>query len=419
VSNPFAQLGLSPEALDALRRARFTQPTPIQARAIPAVLTGRDVIGCAATGTGKTAAYVLPLVERFAKRRGTLGLVLAPTRELVQQISEPVRFFAEPRGLTHAVIIGGEDMAAQVEALQQRPTFVLATPGRLVDLMGAGAAAFPRLESLVLDEADRMLDMGFLPQLQRILKALPRRRQTLLFSATLGAEVSRFARAQLREAVRVEVTRSGTPAERAEQRLYQVKPEEKTPLLLTLLARDEATALVFTRTKERADKVHRALQRAGHRCGVLHADRTQSQRRQAMEGFREGTYRCLVATDIAARGLDVEDVGHVINYDLPHAPEDYVHRIGRTARAQASGVASTFATARDGATLANIERIMRAKVPRVPVPREDPLFQEHWERFLAAQREPGPPQKDHGVSKRASGHEPGRHGRTHKRRGDS
>jgi ATP-dependent RNA helicase RhlE len=416
VSDTFAQLHLSREALDALRRARFTRPTPIQARAIPPALEGKDVIGCAATGTGKTAAYVLPLVERFAGKKGTLGLVLAPTRELVLQIAEPVRFFAEPRGLTHAVVIGGEDMAAQVEALKQRPSFVLATPGRLVDLLETDAAAFPHLEALVLDEADRMLDMGFLPQLERILAALPRRRQTLLFSATLGPDVSRFARERLYRPVRVEVTRSGTPAERAEQRLYFVKPEEKTPLLLSLLSRDEATALIFTRTKERADKVHKHLQRAGYRCAVLHADRTQNQRRQALDGFREGTYRCLVATDIAARGLDIEDVGHVINYDLPHAPEDYVHRIGRTARAEASGVASTFATSKDSAVLAQVERLMRAKVPRVAVPREDPVFQKEWERLLASQRDPGPPQKEHGQSQRKPGQEPGRHARTHKKK---
>ena len=416
MSSSFAQLGLSPEALEALRRARFTQPTPIQVRAIPPALEGKDVIGCAATGTGKTAAYVLPLVERFAGRKGTHGLVLAPTRELVQQIAEPVRFFSEPRGLTHAVVIGGEDMTAQVEALKQQPSFVLATPGRLVDLMETGAATFRHLEALVLDEADRMLDMGFLPQIERILAALPRRRQTLLFSATLGPDVTRFARERLRAPVRVEVTRSGTPAERAEQRLYRVKPEEKTPLLLALLAGDESTALIFTRTKERADKVHQALQRSGHRCAVLHADRTQNQRKQAMDGFRKGTYRCLVATDIAARGLDVEDVGHVINYDLPHAPEDYVHRIGRTARAEASGVASTFATSKDDPMLARIERIMRAKIPRVPVPREDAVFKAEWERLLAAQRDPGPPQKEHGVSKRAPDQAPGRHARTHKRR---
>ncbi len=415
MSDTFQQLGLSPESLDALRRARFSKPTPIQAQAIPPALAGKDVIGCAATGTGKTAAYVLPLVERFAGRKGTLGLVLAPTRELVQQIAGPVGFFGESRGVTHAVVIGGEDMGAQVEALKHKPTLVLATPGRLVDLLGSGTAKFPHLEALVLDEADRMLDMGFLPQIEQILAALPRKRQTLLYSATLGPDVSRFAREWLHKPVRVEVTRSGTPAERAEQRLYVVKPEEKSALLLTLLARDEATALVFTRTKERADKVHQSLQRAGYKCTVLHADRTQDQRNQAMEGFRKGTYRCLVATDIAARGLDVEDVGHVINNDLPHVPEDYVHRIGRTARASASGVASTFATAKDRQMVESIERVMRGGIPRATVPREDPIFQAEMERREAAQRDPGPPQKDHGVSKKESGQAPGRHARTHGR----
>jgi ATP-dependent RNA helicase RhlE len=195
-----------------------------------------------------------------------------------------------------------------------------------------------------------------------------------------------------------------------------VKPEEKSPLLLTLLAHGEASALIFTRTKERADKVHGLLQREGHRCALLHADRTQNQRKQAMEGFRQGTYRCLVATDIAARGLDIEDVGHVINYDLPHAPEDYVHRIGRTARAGASGVASTFATTRDSAVLVQVERLMRARIPRVSMPREDPAFQKEWERLLAKRKDPGPPQKDHGQSQRKPGQELGRHARTHKKK---
>ncbi|WP_141593277.1 MULTISPECIES: DEAD/DEAH box helicase [unclassified Myxococcus] len=416
MSDTFDNLGLSRETLGALRRARFTQPTPIQQQAIPPALAGRDVIGCAATGTGKTAAYVLPLVERLAGKKGTLALVLAPTRELVQQIAEPVRFFAEPRRLTHATVIGGEDMGAQVNALKTLPSFVIATPGRLVDLMENTAIRFPHLEALVLDEADRMLDMGFLPQLERIVAHLPRRRQTLLFSATLGPDVTRFAKSRLYKPVRLEVTRSGTPAERAEQRLYFLRPEEKTPLLLTLLAQDSATALVFTRAKERVDKVQRALQRAGHRTAVLHADRTQNQRKQAMEGFRNGTYRCLVATDIAARGLDVEDVGHVINYDLPHAPEDYVHRIGRTARATASGVASTFATTREGQVITRIEHLMRSEIPRVQVPREDPVFKEAWEAFLAAQKDPGPPQKDHGQSKRAPDQTPGRHARSHGKR---
>ncbi|HSP77187.1 MAG TPA: DEAD/DEAH box helicase, partial [Myxococcaceae bacterium] len=222
MSQRFDQLGLSPTTLEALRRARFESPTPIQARAIPVALSGKDVIGCAATGTGKTAAYVLPLVERFRGQKGTRALVLGPTRELVLQIAEVVRAFAEPHGLRHAVVIGGEDMGAQVAALRSQPGFVLATPGRLVDLIASRAAPLSRIEALVLDEADRMLDMGFRPQLERIFQALPRQRQTLLFSATLGPDVTAFARGSLRRPVKVEVTPSGTPAARARQVLYLV-----------------------------------------------------------------------------------------------------------------------------------------------------------------------------------------------------
>ncbi|MFE8595952.1 DEAD/DEAH box helicase [Archangium violaceum] len=387
MSNSFKSLGLSPETLGAVRRARFTAPTPIQAQAIPPALAGRDVIGCAATGTGKTAAYLLPLIERLAGEPGPTGLVLAPTRELVQQIAQEASFFGEPRGVTQAVVIGGTDMSAQVEALRQKPTLVLATPGRLADLLQAGAVNLSAVRTLVLDEADRMLEMGFLPELQRILAALPRERQTLLFSATLGHNVTLFAQELLRRPVRVEVTPSGTPAARAVQRMYEVEADEKYPLLLALLERDQLSALVFTRTRERAEKVQEVLKRAGHKSALIHSDRTQGQRRQALEGFRRGQYRCLVATDIASRGLDVEDVGHVINFDLPHSPEDYVHRIGRTARAGASGRASTFVTERDEETVRAIERIIRMPVPRAEVPRTDPAFLEERETFRAEQGE--------------------------------
>jgi ATP-dependent RNA helicase RhlE len=387
VSNSFKTLGLSPETLGAVRRARFASPTPIQAQAIPPALAGRDVIGCAATGTGKTAAYLLPLIERSAGAQGPVALVLAPTRELVQQIAEEAAFFGEPRGVTRAVVIGGTDMSAQVEALGQRPTLVLATPGRLADLIKTGVANLSAVRMLVLDEADRMLEMGFLPELQQILAALPRERQTLLFSATLGHNVTLFAQELLRRPVKVEVTPSGTPAARAVQRMYEVDADEKYPLLLSLLARDQLSALVFTRTRERAEKVLEALKRAGHKASLIHSDRTQGQRRQALEGFRRGQYRCLVATDIASRGLDVEDVGHVINFDLPHAPEDYVHRIGRTARAGASGRASTFVTERDEETVRAIERIIRMPVPRAEVPRTDPVFLEELETWRTGQED--------------------------------
>ncbi len=370
-----------------MRRARFASPTPIQAQAIPPALAGRDVIGCAATGTGKTAAYLLPLVERLAGEPGPAGLVLAPTRELVQQIAEEATFFGEPRGVSRAVVIGGTDMGAQVEALRQRPSLVLATPGRLADLLKAGAVNLSAVRMLVLDEADRMLELGFQPELEQILAALPRERQTLLFSATLGHNVTRFAQEVLRRPVRVEVTPSGTPAARAVQRMYEVEATEKYPLLLSLLARDQLSAIVFTRTRERAEKVQEILKGAGYKAALIHSDRTQGQRRQALEGFRNGLYRCLVATDIASRGLDVDDVGHVINFDLPHSPEDYVHRIGRTARAGASGRASTFVTARDEETVHAIERIIRMPLPRAEVPREDPAFREELEAFEGGQEE--------------------------------
>jgi ATP-dependent RNA helicase RhlE len=381
VSSSFKSLGLSAESLGAVRRARFASPTPIQAQAIPPALAGRDVIGCAATGTGKTAAYLLPLVERLAGEPGPLGLVLAPTRELVQQIAEEATFFGEPRGVSRAVVIGGTDMAAQVEALRQHPSLVLATPGRLADLLKEGVADLSAVRMLVLDEADRMLEMGFQPELERILAALPRERQTLLFSATLGHNVTLFAQEVLRRPVRVEVTPSGTPAARAVQRMYEVEPAEKYPLMLSLLARDQLSAIVFTRTRERAEKVQEVLKRAGYKSAAIHSDRTQGQRRQALEGFRRGQYRCLVATDIASRGLDVDDIGHVINFDLPHSPEDYVHRIGRTARAGASGRASTFVTERDEDTVRAIERIIRMPLPRADVPRTDSVFREELETF--------------------------------------
>ncbi|PTL79875.1 DEAD/DEAH box helicase [Vitiosangium sp. GDMCC 1.1324] len=379
MSNSFKSLGLSPESLGAVRRARFVSPTPIQAQAIPPALAGRDVIGCAVTGTGKTAAYLLPLVERLAGAQGPAGLVLAPTRELVQQIAQEAAFFGGARDVSQAVVIGGTDMAAQVEVLRQRPSLILATPGRLADLLKAGAVSLSGVRMLVLDEADRMLEMGFMPELEQILAALPNGRQTLLFSATLGHNVTRFAQEVLRRPVRVEVTPSGTPAARAVQRAYEVEPAEKYPLLLSLLARDQLSAIVFTRTRERADKVLEVLKRAGHKSAAIHSDRTQGQRRQALEGFRKGQYRCLVATDIASRGLDVEDIGHVINFDLPHSPEDYVHRIGRTARAGASGRASSFITERDEETVRAIERIIRMSLPRAEVPREDPVFVEELE----------------------------------------
>jgi ATP-dependent RNA helicase RhlE len=382
VSTTFDTLNLSPESLGAVKRARFHAPTPIQAQAIPPALAGRDVIGCAATGTGKTAAYLLPVMERLAgAAEGPVGLVLAPTRELAQQIAEQARFFGEPHGIRQTLVVGGAEAGAQVEALRQRPTLVIATPGRLADLVREHVVELGRVRMLVLDEADRMLEMGFAPELSQILDALPRERQTLLFSATLGHDVTRFAQETLRRPVRAEVTPSGTPAARAVQRLYEVEVEEKGPLLLTLLARDQLSTLVFTRTQERAERVQALLREAGYKAAVFHGERTRGQRRQALAGFQEGQYRCLVATDLAARGLDVEDVGHVINYDLPYSPADYVHRIGRTARAGATGRASSFVTPRDEEAVRAIEAVIRMPIPHAPVPREAPVFEEELARM--------------------------------------
>ena len=381
MATSFKSLGLSEPALEAVRRARFQHPTPIQKRVIPLVLEGKDVLGGAATGTGKTAAFVLPLVDRFAGQRGTLGLILAPTRELVEQIAQEVRFFGEGRGVTHAVVIGGVGAGQQRSALSEQPTFVIATPGRLVELLQSHSLDLGALRALVIDEADRMLDMGFAPQLQTVLRALPKRRQTLLFSATLGRTLTDFADLALQHAERVEVTRSGTPAEGAKQRLFVVEPQEKYALLLALLAEDQLATLIFSSTRERTEKVKGTLKREGYKAAAIHSERTQGQRRQALEGFRNGQYRCLVATEVAARGLDIDDVGHVINFDLPHSPEDYVHRIGRTARAGATGKASTFVTHEDSRFVSRIEKVMHRDLQELPVPRQHPAFVAELARF--------------------------------------
>jgi ATP-dependent RNA helicase RhlE len=379
-SQTFADLKLSPEVLRAITRAGFERPTPIQAAAIPPALLGRDLIGLAATGTGKTAAFLLPVIERIAGKKGTRVLVLAPTRELALQIGEELERFGRARSVRGAVVIGGVGMGNQTQAMRSGVEVIIATPGRLVDHLQQGTAKLDQIEILILDEADRMLDMGFKPQLDRILARVPRQRQTMLFSATVGNEVGDFARKCLRDPVRVEIARSGTTASRAEQQVFLASQQEKVPLLLALLERNDDTTLVFTRTKRRADRVAKDLGRAGHKVARIHADRSQAQRRMALDGFKDGTYRVLVATDIAARGIDVADIGHVVNFDLPHVPEDYVHRIGRTARAEASGRASSFTSPEERDLLVAIERFTRASIPRAELPRDEATFQAELER---------------------------------------
>jgi len=417
MSSDFTTLGLSPQILAVVAKAGYRTPTPIQAQTIPPGLAGRDVIGCAATGTGKTAAFMLPIIERLSKglRKPVRALVLAPTRELALQIEEHARNFGAAHGIKSVVVIGGVGMGAQKDGLTYAQVCI-ATPGRLIDHLNEGNATLANVEILVLDEADRMLDMGFKPQLTRILAKLPKQRQTLLFSATMAGEVADFAKAHSHNPVRVEVSRSGTTAERATQCVYEVGQVEKTPLLLSLLSKGEESTLVFTRTKRRADKLTKALTRAGVAVERIHADRSQNQRQHALEGFKRGKYRVLVATDIAARGIDVADIGHVVNFDLPHVPEDYVHRVGRTARASASGHASAFCAPEEAPLLRDIEKLLRAKVPREPLPVDDAVYKEQLAAERARQAHPGPKGPGHGVSTRAPGAPMGRHARSHQKK---
>ena len=361
----FRALGVSEPLAQDLAKAGLTSPTPIQAEAIPHALAGRDVIGCAQTGTGKTAAFVIPIMERLARlpKGEPQALILAPTRELALQILATIDKLGTRLGISATVIVGGADMQAQVRGLRQRPDILVATPGRLLDHMWNGTVNLLPIKILVLDEADRMLDMGFAPQINQILNALPEERQTLLFSATLPPNLSDLAHASVNNPVRVMVTPSATTADGVTQALHYTTHTGKPDLLLSLLKQEQETVLVFTRTKHRADHVGRVLSRAGHRVAVLHGDRSLSQRRHALDGFKRGAFRVLVATDIAARGIDVANIGHVINFDLPHSPEDYVHRIGRTARMKTTGRATSFVTAEDPQQLRAIERLLGRAVP--------------------------------------------------------
>jgi len=364
----FNALGLSEALLRDLADAGFASPTPIQEQAIPPALAGRDVIGCAQTGTGKTAAFVIPIVERLAAlpKGQPQALILAPTRELALQTLTTIEKLGRSRRISATVIVGGADMQAQVRGLRQRPDILIATPGRLLDHMWNGTVVLSSMKILVLDEADRMLDMGFAPQINQILDALPEERQTLLFSATLPTDLARLVQANVNNPVRVMVAPSATTADGVTQGIHYTSHGEKPDLLLSLLKADQDTALVFTRTKHRADRLGRMLGSAGHRVAVLHGDRSLSQRRAALEGFRRGSFRVLVATDIAARGIDVANIGHVINFDLPNCPEDYVHRIGRTARMKTTGRATSFVTGEDRQQLRDIERLLGHAVPLAP-----------------------------------------------------
>lgn len=361
----FDGLGLSAAMLRDLAAARYHTSTAIQHLAIPPALAGRDVIGCAQTGTGKTAAFTIPIIERLAGGQGTRALIVAPTRELALQIQQAFELLGHRRNLGATLIVGGADMAQQERALRRHPDVLVATPGRLLDHMWKGRVNLLAMEIFVLDEADRLLDMGFAPQINQILQALPEERQTMLFSATMPGDVAALAKTSLRQPVRVEVTPSGTPPSGVVQQVFHANRDQKIPLLCRLLKKEGGSTLVFTRTKSRADRLGKVLMQDGVKVAVLHGDRTMGQRRQALEGFKRGQYRVLVATDIMARGIHVNAIAHVINYDLPNTPEDYVHRIGRTARVQATGRASSFVTPDEGHQLRAIERLLGQPVPVV------------------------------------------------------
>ncbi len=364
----FHALGVSEPLVQDLAKAGLSIPTLIQAQAIPPALAGRDVIGCAQTGTGKTAAFVIPIMERLARlpKGEPQALILVPTRELALQILTTIDTLGSRLGMSATVIVGGADMQAQVRGLRQRPDILVATPGRLLDHMWNGTVNLLAMKILVLDEADRMLDMGFAQQINQILDALPEERQTLLFSATLPSDLTQLAQASVNDPVRVMVTPSGTTADGVTQALHYTTQHGKPDLLLSLLKQERETTLVFTRTKHRADQLGGVLSRAGHRVAVLHGDRSLSQRRSALDGFKRGAFRVLVATDVAARGIDVANIRHVINFDLPYCPEDYVHRIGRTARMKATGRATSFVTAEEPQQLRAIERLLGHAIPLAP-----------------------------------------------------
>ena len=364
----FSQLGLAEAQVRACESLGYTEPTPIQKQGIPVVLSGQDLIGCAETGTGKTAAFLLPIIQKIGEkpRPGVRVLVLAPTRELVTQIHKNYREFNRGKGNRAVVVIGGANMRAQITELRRDAAVVIATPGRLLDLIERRAVSLAAVEFLVLDEADRMLDMGFLPAIRRVLAMLPAKRQTLLFSATMSEEIERLARTTMKQPTLIEVSPRGKAPITVDQVAYPVAQESKTALLLDLLEREKfERVLVFARTRRGAERLSHILGARDHSVNRIHSDRSQPQREAALRGFRDGRTRVLVATDIAARGLDVDAVSHVINYDVPSAPEDYVHRIGRTGRAGNKGRAITIVAPVDELSMRAIERLTGKEIKRV------------------------------------------------------
>ena len=364
---PFAKLGLSQTVLDGVKAMGYVDPTPIQLRAIPLVLAGKDVIGSAQTGTGKTAAFALPMLSKLGQHApGPRALILEPTRELAAQVETAIHDYSRFTNLKTTVVFGGVGYGKQNDELRAGTDIVVATPGRLLDHLEQGTFRLDKVQFLVLDEADRMLDMGFLPDVRRIVEKCPRQRHSALFSATIPPQIETLIQWAMHNPETIEIGARRTPAETVKHVIYPVSDMQKSDLLLELLKRvNYNSVLVFCRTKHGADRIAGLLKRANHAVGVLHSNRTQKEREQALEGFRNGKFEVLVATDIAARGLDIADVSHVINYDVPQHPEDYIHRIGRTGRAEHSGDAFTIMIAEDAPHVFSIERFISQKIPRV------------------------------------------------------
>src|ERR1700744_6322643 len=364
----FSALGLSDKMLEGVKAMGYVDPTPIQLRAIPLILSGKDVIGSAQTGTGKTAAFALPILSKMGGHNpvGPRALILEPTRELAAQVETSFRDYARFTNLRTTVVFGGVGYGRQNDELKAGTDTVVATPGRLLDHLEQGTVRLDKIEFLVLDEADRMLDMGFLPDVRHIVEKCPRARHTALFSATVPPQIETLIQWAMNHPETIEIGARRSPAETVKHVIYPVSDSQKTDLLLELLKRvNYDSVIIFCRTKHGADRIAHTLKRANHAVCVLHSNRTQKEREQSLQGFRDGRYEVLVATDIAARGLDIADVSHVINYDVPLHPEDYIHRIGRTGRAEATGDAFTIMIAEDAAHVFAIERFISQKIPRV------------------------------------------------------
>jgi len=401
----FYGLGIAPSILEVLTRFKFREPTPIQEQSIPVAIAGKDLMGIAQTGTGKTLAFGIPMIQRILQGKGA-GLIILPTRELALQVREALQKIGETLGIKTAVLIGGAFMGRQIREIRERPNIIVGTPGRIIDHLNQRTLNLSGIKILVLDEADRMLDMGFAPQLKRILSFVPTERQTMLFSATMPPDIMQMARAFMKLPVQIEIASPGTAASTITHEVFILAREQKKPLLQKLLGDYRGSILIFMRTKFSAKKITRDLKYAHHSVAEIHSNRTPSQRRDALEGFKNGRYRVLVATDIAARGIDVTNIELVINYDLPRQADDYVHRIGRTGRAGIAGHAISFVTPDQRGDLKKIEKLLRKSLPigklpeSLPAPFSIPQFNREQEprreqppKSFGGQRSPSSPDR--------------------------